>query len=171
MKKLLFAIVAITSLMAMSCQKDEDTTNKDSETSIKGRWEAPRFAETPEDIAFVAIFGEKDLDMYIIAWGQHLKGTYTWTDNKVKFNIVEAKQAYTDVTYDDEGNMNGWSWEAGNLDASTLELTSGYEWYSMTEEDQARAKEDFGEFDFKVNGTKATSTLVGIENITFNKVN
>lgn len=168
MKKLLFALVAVAALMAVSCTKDEESNPA---SSIKGRWEAPRFSDAPDDIAFVAIFGEKDLDLYIIAWGQHLKGTYTWSDDVVKYNITGADQAYTDVTYDDSGNMNSWSWEAGNLDAATLTLSSGYDWYPMSAEDLARTKEDFSEFGFKVSGSTASSSLVGIDNLTFNKVN
>ena len=164
MKKLLFALVAVCTLMTVSCTKDD-------ETSLKGRWEAPRFSDIPDDIAFVAIFGEKDLDLYVISWGQHLKGTYTWTNNTVKYNISEAYNAFTGVTYDNAGNMTSWSWEMGNLDAATLTLTEGYSWYPMSEEEMNRAKEDFGEFEFKVDGNTATSTLVGIENLTFNKVN
>ena len=170
MKKTLFALVAAAALMAVSCSKDKETTNP-AETSLIGRWEAPRFSETPEDIAFVAIFGEHDLDLYVIAWGQHLKGTYTWSNNVVEYNITEAYNAFTDVTFDSDGNMTGWSWEAGNLDAATLALSAGYDWYPMTEEDLTRAKEDFGEFEFKVNGNTATCSLVGIENLMFNKVN
>ena len=175
MKKILFALVAAAALLAVSCSKDETTatttSNSSTETSLKGRWDAPRYPETPEDIAFVAIFGEQELDLYAIAWGQHLKGTYTWTDNTVRYNITEASQAYTDVTYDGDGNMTSWSWNAGNLDATTLDLTSGYEWYPMTAEELNRAKEDFGEFEFNVSGNTATSSLVGIDNVTFNKVN
>lgn len=163
MKKLLFVLMAVCTLMTVSCTNDE-------ESLLKGRWEAPRFPDTPDDIAFVAIFGDQDLDLYIIAWGQHLKGTYTWANDVVKFNIAEAKQAYTDVSYDAEGNMISWSWEAGNLDPATLTLTSGYDWYPMNETELESAKERFSEFDFKVNGNTATSSMVGIENLTFNKV-
>lgn len=175
MKKILFALVAAMALLAVSCSKDETTatatSNSSTETSLKGRWDAPRYQETPEDIAFVAIFGEQELDLYVIAWGQHLKGTYTWANNTVKYNITEASKAYTDVTYDGEGNMTDWSWSAGNLDATTLTLSSGYEWYPMTEENLAQARTDFGEFPFTVNGNTATSSMVGIDNLTFNKVN
>ena len=164
MKKLLFALMAICALATVSCTKDD-------ETSLKGRWEAPRFSDTPDDIAFVAIFGEKDLDLYIIAWGQHLKGTYTWANDVVKFNITEAQQAFTNVTFDDAGNMISWEWMAGNLDAATLTLSEGYNWYTMADEEWERAVDEFGEFEFKVNGNTATSTLVGIDNLTFNKVN
>lgn len=164
MKKLLFAFMAFATLLSVSCTKDDETT-------LKGRWEAPRMADMPDDIAFVALFGEQDLDLYIIAWGQHLKGTYTWNNDVVTYHITEASQAYTNVSYDEQGNMTTWEWMAGNLDASTLTLASGYSWYPMTDEELARAREDFGSFTFKVNGTTATSTLVGIENLTFNKVN
>lgn len=168
MKKILFALMAVVALVTVSCSKTEEET---SETSLKGRWEAPRFPDTPEDIAFVALFGEANLDLYVVSWGQHLRGTYTWADNVVKYNITEAYKALTDVEYDEEGNMTSWSWNMGNLDATTLDLTSGYEWYPMTAEELNRAKEDFGEFEFNVSGNTATSSLVGIDNVTFNKVN
>ena len=167
MKRFLFALVAASALMAVSCSKDDETT-----TSIIGRWDAPRSQESPEDIAFVAIFGEQELDLYVIPWGQHMKGTYTWSGNVVKYNITEAFNAFTDVSYNEDGSMASWSWMAGNLDAATLTLTNGYDWYPMTEENLTQAKEDFGEFEWKVNGNTATSTmLVGIENIVFNKIN
>lgn len=168
MKKILFALMAVVALVTVSCSKTEEET---TETSLKGRWEAPRFPDTPEDIAFVALFGEANLDLYVVSWGQHLRGTYTWADNVVKYNITEAYKALTDVVYDEEGNMTSWSWNIGNLDATTLDLTSGYEWYPMTAEELNRAKEDFGEFEFNVSGNTATSSLVGIDNVTFNKVN
>lgn len=168
MKKILFALMAVVALVTVSCSKSEEET---SETSLKGRWEAPRFPDTPEDIAFVALFGEANLDLYIVSWGQHLRGTYTWANNVVKYNITEAYKALTDVEYDEEGNMTSWSWNIGNLNATTLDLTSGYEWYPMTAEELNRAKEDFGEFEFNVSGNTATSSLVGIDNLTFNKVN
>ena len=41
----------------------------------------------------------------------------------------------------------------------------------MADEEWERAVDEFGEFEFKVNGNTATSTLVGIDNLTFNKVN
>lgn len=168
MKKIFFALMAVVALVTVSCSKSEEET---TETSLKGRWEAPRFPDTPEDIAFVALFGEANLDLYVVSWGQHLRGTYTWADNVVKYNITEAYKALTDVEYDEEGNMTSWSWNMGNLDATTLDLTSGYEWYPMTAEELNRAKEDFGEFEFNVSGNTATSSLVGIDNVTFNKVN
>lgn len=170
MKKILFALMAVAALMAVSCSKDDEKTDS-AATSLVGRWEALRFSDVPEDKAFVAIFGEQDLDLYVIPWGQHMKGTYTWSDNVVKYNITEAYQAYTDVSYDGNGNMTSWAWEAGNLDAATLTLSSGYAWYPMTEEQLTDARMYFGEFDFIVNGNTATSSLVGIENLTFNKVN
>lgn len=168
MKKIFFALMAVVALVTVSCSKTEEET---TETSLKGRWEAPRFPDTPEDIAFVALFGEANLDLYVVSWGQHLRGTYTWANNVVKYNITEAYKALTDVEYDEEGNMTSWSWNIGNLDATTLDLTSGYEWYPMTAEELNRAKEDFGEFEFNVSGNTATSSLVGIDNLTFNKVN
>lgn len=169
MKKLFIALMAVAALFAVSCNKEEGNTDNNN-TSIEGRWDAPRFADNPDDIAFVAIFAGQNLDLYVIPWGQHLKGTYMLTDGRITYNISEAYQAYTDVTYDENGNMTSWSWNIGNLDAATLTLAEGYDWYAMAEEELDRAREDFGEFEFKINGTTATSSLVGIPDLTFHKV-
>ena len=168
MKKFLIAIMAIATLFSVSCNKEDEKTGDN--TSIEGRWDAPRFADNPDDIAFVAIFSGEKLDLYVIPWGQHMVGTYALTDGMVNYNISEAYQAYTDVALDGEGNIISWSWNAGNLDATTLTLAEGYDWYAMNENDFNSAQQNFGEFEFNVNGATATSTLVGIPNLTFHKV-
>lgn len=180
MKKFFIAIMAFATLFSVSCNKEEGNNSNNSNngnngnngnaTSVEGRWEAPRYADTPDDIAFVAIFAGGNLDLYVIAWGQHMVGTYTLADGTVNYDISAAYHAYTDVTYDADSNMVSWSWNAGNLNASTLTLTEGYDWYAMNEEDLNRAKEDFGTFEFNVNGTTATSSLVGIPDLVFHKV-
>ena len=184
MKKFFIAIMAIATLSIVSCNKEEEKTadntsiekqdsiptgNQDS-TSIEGRWDAPRFADNPNDIAFVAIFAGENLDLYIIAWGQHYVGTYTLTDGTVNYNITEAYQAYTDVAYNGEGEMTSWSWSAGNLDATTLTLSEGYNWYTMKEEDLNSYKENLGEFGFNINGATASSSLFGIPDMIFPNV-
>lgn len=163
--KFIVALCAI-GLFFVSCNKDEDKGN----ASIDGRWEALRFADNPNDIAFVAIFAGENLDLYVIPWGEHIKGTYTLTDGVINYNITEAYNASSvPVTYDDDGNMTNYSWTIGNLDASTLELSEGYNWYTMRGAEFARAKEDFGQFEFKINGNTATSSLVGIPDLVFHK--
>jgi hypothetical protein len=171
MKKLkIFAIVCAVALFSVACDKEEEQGNTDNNISIEGRWEAPRFADNPEDIAFVAIFGSENLDLYIIPWGHHLVGSYALSNGKIQYDITAGYQAFTGVTYDSDSNMVSWSWMAGNLDAATLTLTEGYDWYPMGEETLNQAKEDFGEIEFRVNGNTATSTLVGIPDVTFHKV-
>ena len=171
MKKLrIIAIICAVALFSAACDKEEGTENTGNNTSLEGRWDAPRFADDPEDIAFVAIFASENLDLYVIPWGHHMVGTYTLTNGTIKYDITEAYQAFTDVTYDDDSNMVSWSWFAGNLDASTLTLSEGYDWYAMREEELNQAKENFGEIEFKVNGNTATSTLVGITDLVFHKV-
>lgn len=175
MKKILLCLVAAAALMTVSCSKNDETKpnndNTNQQVSLTGRWNAAHSAEDPEDIAFVAIFTEDSLDLYVIAWGQHMKGTYSWINGVVKYDIAKAYQAFTDVTYDGSGNMTSWSWWAGNLDGSSLALSTGFDWYQMTAENLEQAKEDFGEFGFNVNGNTAISSLVGLENLIFKKVN
>jgi hypothetical protein len=163
MKKMFIAFMAIAALVAVSCSKDEEKTEN---TSIEGRWDAPRFADNPEDIAFVAIFGKDNLDLYVIPWGQHMEGTYTYSNGMVHYDITAAYQAYTDVSYNDNGDMISWSWNAGNLDAATLTLSEGFDWYEMPVDEY---RQEFGDFEFKINGNTATSTLVGIPDLTFYK--
>ena len=177
MKKFFIALMAVATLFAVSCDKENENNgnngnsgNNGNDTSIDGRWDAPRFADNPEDIAFVAIFAGDNLDLYVIPWGQHVVGKYTMTDGVINYNITAGYNAYTDVQYDDDNNMIGWAWNAGNLDAATLTLTEGYDWYMMDEESLNSAKQSFGTFEFKVNGTTATSTLVGIPDLVFHKV-
>ena len=139
---------------------------------LDGRWEALRYKDQPGDIAFVALFAGEYLDLYIIAWGQHYLGTYSFIEDVIYYDITSAHQAYTDVTYDDEGQMATYSWEAGNLDASTLELAEGYEWYPMNAEDFEGYKEELAQFGFaKQDAHTAVSSLFGIQDLVFNKVN
>lgn len=51
--KFIVALCAI-GLFFASCKKDEEKTEENA--TIEGRWEAPRHADNPDDIAFVAIF-------------------------------------------------------------------------------------------------------------------
>ena len=144
-----------------------------SEFNLDGRWDAPRNNDNPSDIAFVALFEGNKLDLYIIAWGQHYVGTYQLANGVLTYDISKAYQAYTDVTFDGEGNMTSWSWMAGDLDASTLTLADGYDWYVMDAESLAEYKENLKEFGFQVQAgnTTATSSLFGIPDLVFTKKN
>jgi hypothetical protein len=140
---------------------------------LDGRWEALRNNDDPTSVAFVALFEGSNLDLYVIPYGQHYVGTYQLGDGVIVYDISKAYQAYTDVTYDEEGHMTGNSWQAGNLDASTLTLAEDYDWYEMDAETLADYKVDLAEFSFQLQAgsTSATSALFGIENLVFTKVN
>ncbi|MBR3405721.1 MAG: hypothetical protein IKG92_02310 [Bacteroidales bacterium] len=144
-----------------------------SDGSLDGRWDAPRNKDNPSDIAFVALFDGNKLDLYIIAWGQHYVGTYSYASGVIKYNISKAYQAYTGVTFDGEGHMTSWSWMAGDLDATTLALSDGYQWYDMDAESLASNKEVLQEFSFQLQAgnASATSSLFGIEDLVFTKKN
>jgi hypothetical protein len=166
--KFIVALCAI-GLCFASCNKDDEKTEENA--SIEGRWEAPRHADNPNDIAFVAIFAGENLDLYVISWGQHMRGTYTLTNGTVNFNITEGYLASSvPVTYDDEGIITNYAWEIGNLDATTLELSEGYNWYYMRGEEWESAKRNFSQFEFKISGNTATSSLVGIPDLVFHKI-
>jgi len=141
-------------------------------SGFDGRWQALRFNDDPESVAFVAIFAGSNLNLYIIPWGQRYLGTYQFAEGVITYNISKAYQAYTDVSYDGEGNMTGWSWMAGGLDADTLALSAGYDWYVMDAETLATYKEDLKEFSFQLQdgNTSAKSSLFGIEDLVFTKV-
>ena len=140
------------------------------EVSLDGRWEALRYEDNPDDVAFVAMFTGPILEIYIIAWGQHYIGEYTYANDVITYNITSAYQAYTDVTFDGDGKMISWSWEAGHLDAATFNLAEGYNWYTMNAEDLEEYKSRLKQFDFKVTGDTAQTSLFGL-NPVFKKKN
>lgn len=146
--------------------------NYSQNVSLDGRWEALRDNDDPSSTAFVALFEGDNLDLYIIAWGQHLSGTYSYEDGTIIYDITAGLQAYTDVSINpDTGEMESSSWQAGNLDPTTLTLSDGYDWYSMSDEDLSNLQ-DFAQFPFVIqdNGT-AISSLVGIQDLVFSKMN
>ena len=69
--------------------------------------------------------------------------------------------------------MTSWSWMAGDLDATTLALSDGYQWYDMDAESLASNKEVLQEFSFQLQAgnVSATSSLFGIEDLVFTKKN
>lgn len=168
MKKLLF--VALAALMALvSCSKDEE--------NLEGRWNAPRFSEEPGDIALVMDFKGSGLTLYIIPWGMRFEGSFSYADETVKYNITGGYKALSGVEYDEDGRMNSYSWWAGNLDATTLKLTAGYEWYDMTvatnpfNEEYLEHKESLSSFEFKFTGPdSATSSQIIIPDVVLTRV-
>ena len=134
---------------------------------LDGRWNAPRSAEDPEDITFCLIFDGGSLELYVIPWGQCYQGTFSFTNGVISFNIDRGYQAYSDVSYDPEtGEMDSYSWWAGNLDGETLELEDGFDWYLMSDEMLSQYEESFTTIGFRPAGTgKALGQVLGFETI------
>ena len=154
MKKLIF-LLGIALLAFTSCEKDEE---KES-TSLEGRWD---IYKTEDDYSFSLIFKGNKLDVYIIAWGEHIEGTYTYADNKVTYNITKQSKAWTDVSFDDKGNMITYSWMAGDMDQETFELAEGYDWYPLADDDPQDAHDMLGQFRFELtSSTTAETDLIG----------
>ncbi len=144
---------------------------------LDGTWKAPRSAEQPNDIALVLNFSGNNLTLYIIAWGMRFEGTYSYANNAVTYTITKGYKALTDVSYDGEGKMTGYSWMAGNLDPDTLQLTEGYSWYDATDatnpfnEIYLEYKVSLASFEFKLTAEdKATSTSIVIPDVVLTKV-
>ncbi|MBR5706878.1 MAG: hypothetical protein IKX55_04825 [Bacteroidaceae bacterium] len=76
-----------------------------------------------EDTMAVYIFKGNKVDVYIIAWGQHLSGTFTHENGVLSMNITEGKCLSSESDHR--------SWFAPGLDPETLEPFGGYEWYNM----------------------------------------
>lgn len=166
MKRILFAIAAAL-LMITAC----DPQDENKEVSLEGRWNAYP-DDQPNDYRFSFIFKGNKLDVYIIAWGEHFSGTYTYADGKINYNITEFKKAWSGVTFDEQGNMTSYSWMAGDMDQETFALVEGYQWYDMSAENKSDRKDVLSSFDFKVDasGTKADCDLFGLQGMPFRKV-
>ncbi len=76
-----------------------------------------------EDTMAVYIFKGNKVDVYIIAWGEHLTGTFTHENGVLSMNITEGKCLSSESDHR--------SWFAPGLDPETLEPFGGYEWYDM----------------------------------------
>ena len=157
--KRIFYLLTIALVALVSCNND-----KEDSVSLDGRWNAPRFADTPDDYAVSLIFNGNKLDAYIIAWGEHHEGTFTFVDNKISFNITKSESAFSDVTFDVGGNRISYNWEAGNMDQETFELAPGYEWYGTdVMGDLINGQEMLSEFTFKVKGNSAPTDLFSLD--------
>ena len=85
------------------------------------------------------------------------------TDNVLKFNITKSYHAFSDVTFDDQGNRLSYNWMAGDMDQETFELAPGYQWYGTdVMGDLINGQEMLSQFTFEVNGDTATTDLFGM---------
>ena len=117
-----------------------------------GRWNG-LMGEDESDYGIVYFFYENEVEFYIIAWGEQLKGSYTHEGGVINFSLREGYNART-------GDAESWSWEAGNLDPETLRLTEGYEWWQMDNDVLSERKQELEKFTFAlVSDDKAYGSL------------
>ncbi len=161
MKRFLFSL-AIAVVALCSCGKEDAT-------SIEGRWNT--YHPSGDGYAFCLILKGNSFDAYTIAWGEKYSGTYTYADNVLHLNITSAKSAFTNVSFDDKGNMITWEWLIGNLDQQTFALSSGYQWYDMSPDVLRDRKEELSTLKFvlKPGGKEATLSVFGLENMVTKK--
>ena len=154
--KRLFLLLTIALVALVSCKKE------DSDSSLEGRWNVYRIEGDASDYTFSLIFKGNKLDVYIIAWGEHAEGTYTYANNEVSYNITKVSKAWTDVSFDEKGNMISYSWMAGDMDKDTFELVPGYDWYPLSKDDVQWPEDIVGKFTFELtSATTATTSLMG----------
>jgi len=168
MKKILFFVIAtaMLGLTFTSCDKEKEDDSKKT-YSLDGRWDG-----VPEGVQvgigeqrITLIFDGNKVEVYIVAWGDHLKGTYTYENDTLNFSfkIEDAKDALIV-----DGDSWGWSASDEALDPETFELTYTeelpYRWYQMKPQEFAMDMDLLRDFPFKmVNEKKAIGSPMNLE--------
>ena len=153
--KRLFLFLTIALVALVSCKKD------DNSSSLEGRWNVYREANDDSDYTHSLIFKGNKLDIYIIAWGEHVEGTYTYANNEITYNITKQWKAWSNVAYDDSGKMISSSWLAGDMDKDTFKLLPGYDWYPLADGDPQDVKEMLHKISFKITSSTTAETNLG----------
>lgn len=81
-----------------------------------------------DDTMAVFIFKGNKADLYIIAWGEHLSGTFTHENGVLTMNITAGECLSEESDH--------LSWFAPGLDPETLEPYAQYDWYDMMNLDE-----------------------------------
>jgi hypothetical protein len=159
MKRFLFFAIA-TAMLGMtftSCDKEnEDENDSTVKASLEGRWDGAPAGFPYEHQNMTLIFKGNDVDVYIIPWGDHLKGTYKYENDSLYFSF-DMKNAFDARMYTGE---DAWSWNFGDgaLNSETLELSyteaMPYQWYPMDESDFEMDIEFLRSFSFKLTDEK-----------------
>ncbi len=170
MKKFLFFAIA-TAMLGMtftSCDNEKENAKEDEPNktySLDGRWDyLPEGA--PVGIGeqrITLIFNGSNVDVYIVAWGDHLKGTYTYENNKINFSF-KNEDAWDALIIDEYSR--GWSASDDALDPETFYLTYTeslpYRWYQMTAQQFSTDVDFLSNFEFKfINAEKASGGPMG----------
>lgn len=155
MKRILL-FLGIVLLALSSCKKDEGSE------ALEGRW---NINKTEDDYSFSLIFKGNKLDVYIIAWGEHVEGTYTYANNEITYNITKVSKAWAEVDETEKNNpeltING-SWTAGNMDQETFKLAPNYSWYLLSKSSSHYPGDMLKKFKFEItSSTTAETDLLG----------
>ena len=177
MKKFLFFAIA-TAMLGMtytSCDDKKEDLNEEKEKakeevkgdsikgdsiktdsiktfSLIGRWDClPEDAQVGQgEQRLTLIFDSTNVDVYIVAWGDHLRGTYTYENDTLYFSF-KNEDAW-DAQIIDEYSK-GWFVGDGALDPETFYLTYTeeypYRWYQMDSEVFNDDVQWLSDFEFK----------------------
>lgn len=166
MKRFLFFAIA-SAMLGMtftSCEKEDDSNKT---VSLDGRWDGvlPGGEVGKGEQRITLIFDGNKVEVYIVAWGDHLIGTYTHKDDKLDFSFSNDNAWDALIV---EESYWGWDMGDGALDPETFELTytdeKPYRWYKMSA-DQYEIDLDFlKDFTFKIiNDKKAVGGPMDLE--------
>ncbi len=155
MKKILLLLGLV--LAFASCEK------KETSTSLEGRWNVYK---TDKAYSFSLIFKGNQLDVYIIAWGEHVVGTYTYADDVVKYKISKVYKAWEtngNIERDKNGDTITGAWDAyQGMNQETFELNPIYSWYPLSKDSSHYPGDMLEEFEFKLTSdTTAETDLLG----------
>ncbi len=134
-----------------------------------GRWDAPhgggyKPAAYTKDASYgicMLVKGNK-VDLYVIAWGLHIQGTFTITDGKMHIE-TDNDHIWEGLYIDHNTGSFGWNaWGApdesfeetwdksyGTMNAETFELQSPYTYYSISQEFAMAKKPDENDPEYK----------------------
>ena len=170
MRRFLFYAIAAAMLGVTftSCDNAKENAKEDDSNktfSLDGRWDyLPEESKVGEgEQRLTLIFDGSHVDVYIVAWGDHLKGTYTYENNKLNFSF-KNEDAWDALIVN--GSSRGWSMSDGALDPETFELTytdeKPYRWYQMLPEEFSSDMRFLSNFEFRlVDDNKAEGGPMG----------
>ena len=135
-----------------SIKGDSIKTDSIKTFSLIGRWDClPEDAQVGQgEQRLTLIFDSTNVDVYIVAWGDHLRGTYTYENDTLYFSF-KNEDAW-DAQIIDEYSQ-GWFVGDGALDPETFYLTYTeeypYRWYQMDSEVFNDDVQWLSDFEFK----------------------
>ncbi len=139
--------------LVLDIDKMENGDDSNKIISLDGRWDG-----VPEGVQvgigeqrITLIFDGNNVDLYIVAWGDHLRGTYTYENEKLNFSF-KIEDSWDALIVDEYSS--GWFAGDGALDPETFELKYTeelpYRWYQMSAEMFNTDVEFLKDFTFKI---------------------